>query len=92
MCREFGVSEDDGLVALRCADSIMPTDRDVQEVQELSFYRKYNRLKDGSVSVGDAFVCTGYNTTLYTLDHAPVSLATLLLTNPVTVILASSIS
>lgn len=85
------MSEVDGIVALRCADSIMPTEKDVQEIQELSFYRKYNRLKDGSVKI-DAFISTGYNTSLYTLDQQPVSLSTVLLNCPVTVIFASSIS
>lgn len=86
------MSEVDGIVALRCADSIMPTEKDVQEIQELSFYRKYNRLKDGSVKIGDTFISTGYNTSLYTLDQQPVSLSTVLLNCPVTVIFASSIS
>ena len=50
MCREFGLDEDVGLVAMRGANLLLPGDN---EVDEISLYRKYNRLRDGPLGVGD---------------------------------------
>jgi hypothetical protein len=49
-CREFGLSEDVGLMALRQAHVLLPDD---PEVDEISLYRKYNRCRDGSSKVSD---------------------------------------
>jgi len=54
VCREFGLSEEVGLEAMRCADSLLPND---PEVKEISLYRKYNRCVDGPVVPGDAMPC-----------------------------------
>mmetsp|Transcript_7346 Transcript_7346/g.12976 ORF Transcript_7346/g.12976 Transcript_7346/m.12976 type:complete len:127 (-) Transcript_7346:701-1081(-) len=48
---EFGLAESVGLDALRLAEVLCPGD---PEIKEISLYRKYNRCRDGAVSVGDA--------------------------------------
>lgn len=50
VAREFGLSEDVGITALRCAERLLLGDA---EVREISLYRKYNRCVDGSLHEGD---------------------------------------
>ena len=52
---EFGLSEKVGLDALRSAELLLNNNpQDVIDVREISLYRKYNRCRDGDLSVGDA--------------------------------------
>jgi len=50
VCREFGLSQEVGLNAMRRAESLLPGDK---EVSEISLYRKYNRCRDGTLQVSD---------------------------------------
>ena len=51
---EFGLSEKVGLDALRNAESILRNNpQDLIDVKKISLYRKYNRCRDGNLSVGD---------------------------------------
>lgn len=49
VAQEFGVSEDDGLTVLRCAERWVGKER----AQELSLYRRHNRCVDGPLVIGD---------------------------------------
>ena len=40
------------MAAMRGAESLVPA-VDVAEIRDISFYRKYNRMQDGKLSVGD---------------------------------------
>jgi hypothetical protein len=52
VAREFGLSEEVGMEALRCAETLLgPEHRDT--VVKLSLYRRHNRCVDGSLRVGD---------------------------------------
>lgn len=73
VCKEFGLSDEVGLTALRCADRLMPTPQDLAEIKEISFYRKYNRMKDGNVNVGDRIPSICFHYPFYTLDSQLIS-------------------
>ena len=49
VAKEFGLSEQVGLDAMRKAEALLPGD---PEVMEISLYRKYNRCVDGDLDVG----------------------------------------
>ena len=71
VAREFGLSEEVGMEALRCAETLLgPEHR--EEVIKLSLYRRHNRCVDGSLKVGNL-------APLHPLLH-PVSLAAQALT------------
>lgn len=48
--REFGLPADVGLEAIRCAESILEGD---EEVNSLSLYRRHNRCIDADLNIGD---------------------------------------
>jgi hypothetical protein len=73
VCLEFGLSEEVGLTALRCADRLMPTSEDLAEIKEISFYRKYNRMRDGDVKEGDRVPSICFHYPFYSLDSQLVS-------------------
>lgn len=50
VAKEFGLSEQVGLDAMRRAEALLPGD---PEVKEISLYRKFNRCVDGDLAVGD---------------------------------------
>jgi len=68
---EFGLEESVGLEVMRCAEQLLPGDR---EVREISLYRKYNRCVDGQLRVGDLVP----DAELHQLDGSTVSLLQLL--------------
>ena len=37
----------------QCAETLVSDPNDLAEIKEISFYRKYNRMKDGPLDVGD---------------------------------------
>jgi hypothetical protein len=78
VCREFGLSEEVGLTALRCADRLMPTSADLAEIKEISFYRKYNRMRDGDVKEGDCVPSICFHYPFYSLDSKLVSFTDIL--------------
>ena len=51
VAREFGLSDDVGFEALRCAHALLPGD---PEVTALSLYRRHNRCVDGVLAAGHA--------------------------------------
>lgn len=53
VAREFGFEENFGIDLLRCAESLMTSAADKSVVKEISLYRKFNRMRDGNISVGD---------------------------------------
>ena len=71
VCREFGLDEDVGLAAMRGANLLLPGDG---EVDEISLYRKYNRLRDGPLGVGDV----PRDVTVHRLDGEEVRLRALI--------------
>ena len=55
VCEHFGVSECVGFDAMRCAETLpQMTAADIQDVRQISHYRKFNRCQDGSLEVNDA--------------------------------------
>jgi hypothetical protein len=78
VCQEFGLSEEVGLTALRCADSLMPTSEDREDIKEISFYRKYNRMRDGDLSEGDHLPPICFQYPFHTLDSQLISLEKIL--------------
>lgn len=51
---EFNLSEDFGVYLLRAAEQLVRNNPEqVAEVRQLSFYRRFNRLQDGSLQEGD---------------------------------------
>lgn len=57
VAKEFGYSEEDGLTILRCAPSLMSSPDQIEEINQLSLYRTYNRMIDGPLAVGDLAPC-----------------------------------
>jgi hypothetical protein len=53
VAREFSLDEEVGKRLLQCADSLTSTHAKREAVREASFYRKYNRMRDGPLEVGD---------------------------------------
>ena len=51
VCSEFGVAPEVGMQLLRQAEWIF--EGDAEQIIELSLYRKYNRMVDGDLIVGD---------------------------------------
>lgn len=54
VAKEFNLEVDVGVELLRCAESIVTDPDDLRDIRNISFYRKYNRMKDGDLAVGDA--------------------------------------
>ena len=58
VAEEFGYGDDvdRGVSFMRCAESIYAGDAErLREIREVSYYRKYNRCKDGDVVVGEPY-------------------------------------
>lgn len=51
VAEEFGFSVNAGCTLLQCAEDLFP--QHIDEIKELSLYRKYNRCVDGDVKEGD---------------------------------------
>lgn len=51
--KEFNLNENNGLKMLRCAPSFFSTQEEIEEIKNISLYRKYNRLENGNLSRGD---------------------------------------
>ena len=50
----FGLSEEVAFTAMRCAETLPQISAaDIQEIRNISHYRKYNRCKNGNLNVGD---------------------------------------
>ena len=39
---------------IQCAETIVTDPADLKDIKNISFYRKFNRMKDGNLAVGDA--------------------------------------
>jgi hypothetical protein len=78
VCQEFNLSEEIGLIALRCADSLMPTPDDLAEIKEISFYRKYNRMRDGNIKEGEPLPPICFQYPFHTLDSQLISIEQIL--------------
>lgn len=78
VCQEFNLPEEIGLTALQCANVLMPTEQDRKEIQEISFYRKYNRMRDGEVSEGDRIPEICHQFPFYTLNSDLISFCEIL--------------
>jgi hypothetical protein len=53
VAQEFGIEENICQTLLQCAETLVTEESDVAMVKELSLYRKYNRMKDGNLMIGD---------------------------------------
>lgn len=67
VAKEFGLAEEVGLQVMRQAEELLPGD---SEVREISLYRKFNRCRDGSLTVGDS----APNAPLYDLEGSILKL------------------
>lgn len=72
MCEEFNVSEVAGVTAMQCAESLVKNLQDMQEINEISLYRKYNRMRNGCIEVHG--VAPNINKPLFNLDGSQVAL------------------
>jgi hypothetical protein len=75
VAREFGFSEEEGMTLLQCCESLVTDPHDLAAIREISFYRKYNRMRDGDIDVGD--VAPSTLRPLYNLDGSRVQLSEL---------------
>lgn len=76
VAREFGLDEYVGMMAIQCATSLAPSEKDKAEINEISLYRKFNRMKDGNLQLQDnAPLLAG---PLHFLDSTPVRLENVL--------------
>ena len=53
VAEEFGFDDVIGPELLQAAESLTISEEQRREVREISFYRKYNRLKDVPINIGD---------------------------------------
>lgn len=53
VAREFSIDEEFGMMLLRSCDLILSDSVQLNEIFNISLYRKYNRCKDGILAIGD---------------------------------------
>lgn len=53
VAKEFDLEEYLGMELLQCAESLVSDSSDLAEIREISFYRKFNRMRDCPLEVGD---------------------------------------
>lgn len=68
---EFGLTELKGAKALQCADFLVSTAADRAEIHDISLYRKFNRIRDGALTAGQA--APDIKQPLYELDGSSVT-------------------
>lgn len=52
VAEEFGMGAELGSMLLQCAESLTDDENALKLIRETSFYRKFNRMKDGGLAVG----------------------------------------
>lgn len=91
VAKEFGLSDALGVQLLQCALSLSDLSQEQRdEINTISFYRKFNRMRDGTIGVGDMVPAVA--APLYTLDREPVAFSCLLVPFRPTVLIAASIT
>ena len=54
MAAEFGLDPAIAMELMQCIETLVKSPEDLAEIKEISFYRKYNRMRDGHLTIGDA--------------------------------------